>query len=105
MDKDKVNQKELLIQAINVRWNSFYHILVKGDPKFVLELQKYIEMSANERRKALETEVIIENLDNEIRHILSYFKSESDLWAFLSNKNNFNIISNIADSEVYRRVC
>lgn len=60
-------------------------------------------MSANERRKALETEVIIENLDNEIRHILSYFKSESDLWAFLSNKNNFNIISNIADLEVYRR--
>ena len=81
----------------------FYHILVKGDPKFVLELKKYIEMSANDRRKALETEETNKSLDDEIRLTLRYFKSDSDLWQFLSIENNFKILSNIADWEVYRR--
>ena len=51
------NAKELLmIQAIQLRWNNFYNILINSDVKFQTELSKYSKMSDEDRMTILDIE-------------------------------------------------
>jgi GTPase SAR1 family protein len=106
------NDKELLIiQAIQLRWNNFYHLLISSDKHFREELSKYSKMNDEDRIAILDIETekdedfenkVKEEHDQRIRKILSNFKTDSELWSFLTK--NMDILDNIKDWKIYRRV-
>jgi polyhydroxyalkanoate synthesis regulator phasin len=97
----------LIIQAIQIRWNNFYHLLLSSDDQFRNELIKYSKMNEEERMNILDTEVkkdeknVREGFNQNIRKILSNFKSDSELWSFLTK--NIEILDKISNWNIYRR--
>jgi len=95
----------LLIQAIQLRWNAFYNLLMAySDKRFHKELQKYIQMSEDIRSKKLESDETEEDNKNEvlrIRTLLRNYKSDTELWNFLTK--NSNTLGSIVDLSIYRR--
>jgi hypothetical protein len=95
----------LLIQAIQLRWNQFYNLLmISGDKKFLRELEKYIRMDEDTRLKVWESDEVKEDNDkNYVLRIrkLSNYKTDSELWNFLTK--NSETLSNITDLTIYRR--
>lgn len=81
--------KELLvIQAIQIRWNRFYDLLVKLGTNLTNELKKYLDLSNEDRTKKLESEDKDKDLDSNIRLKLRDFKSHTDLWEFVKQHHN-----------------
>jgi hypothetical protein len=75
----------LVLQAIQVRWNSFYNLLVKYGINICNEIKKYIELSNEERIKKLESEDKDTNLDYKFKMILHDYKSFPELWDFVKD--------------------
>ena len=99
-----VEEKELLvIQAIQLRWNKFYDLLIKSDENFRKELSKYLLMDEEILLKNLESDEIKEkeSYDLKVRRVFREFKSDTDLWNFL--KKNTITLNNIKDWNIYRR--
>jgi len=98
----KVDAAELLlVQAINVRWNSFYRIIVKLDTVSRNELKSYVEMSELDRNKELDIDTSEKNLSLEMKRLLRQFKTDAELWSFL--KHHSDLVFGITDWETYRR--
>jgi uncharacterized protein YjbI with pentapeptide repeats/GTPase SAR1 family protein len=96
----------LLIQAIQLRWNQFYNLLMTfGDKKFREELKKYTQMDEDTRLKALESDEVKQDDDKNyvlrIRKLLGNYKTDLELWNFLTK--NSDTLSNIPDLTIYRR--
>ena len=96
----------LLIQAIQLRWNEFYNLLMTtGDKKFRGELEKYIQMDDDTRSKVWESDEVKEGDDKNyvlrIRKLLSDYKADSELWNLLTK--NSKTLSDIQDMNIYRR--
>ena len=82
------NAKELLIiQALQLRWNNFYNHLINSGMPFSDELDKYIQLKDDARLKILESNELETNKDYnmKLREIFSKFKTDKELWYFLSN--------------------
>jgi GTPase SAR1 family protein len=100
--KEKDKTKNLLvIQAIQIRWNSFYYLLVKHGVKFCEELKKYVDLSNEERMEKLDSKVNDEKFDYDFKEILRNYKSNLDLWNFIRDQQN--VLFNIKDFSPYRR--
>jgi hypothetical protein len=96
----------LLIQAIQLRWNHFYNLLMtSGDKKFREELKKYAQMDEDTRLKVLESDEVKQDDDKyyvlRIRKLLGNYKTDLELWNFLTK--NFDTLSSIQDLTIYRR--
>lgn len=92
----------LIVQAINVRWNKFYQVMIRSNKKFFDEVKRYLEMQPHERVSQLGSDKIEEGVSQEIKMILRDFKSEDELWKFL--KVQYDVILQIKDWDIYRRV-
>jgi hypothetical protein len=97
--------KELLvIQAIQLRWNKFYDLLIKSNENFRNELSRYLPMNQEILLKNLESDEIKkdeESYDLKVRRMLRDFKTDVFLWTFL--KKNSATLTNIKDWNIYRR--
>ena len=92
----------MIIQAIQLRWNNFYNLLIKSDKKFLTELNKYIQMDDEKRSTIFNLDLKIdENFDQRTRKILHTFKDDVELWGFL--KKNSDTLYDIKDLSIYRR--
>ncbi|HEU5447320.1 MAG TPA: pentapeptide repeat-containing protein [Nitrososphaeraceae archaeon] len=92
----------LLIQAIHLRWNKFYNILVKSDDSFFKGLDKYLKMDNETRLKSLDLyEGKKDEGDMMVWKVLRDFKTDSDLWNFLVQ--NSVTLRNVRDWNIYRR--
>jgi hypothetical protein len=102
----KVVAKELLvIQAIQLRWNKFYDLLIKSDDDFrkklLIEVSKYIKMGEDKRIQILGSDhEKQENYDLKISKLLRDFKSDTEFWRLLERND---ILDNIKDWTIYRR--
>ena len=101
--KKNFEVKELLVvQAVHLRWNKFYNILVKSDESFFRGLDKYLKMDDETRLKSLDLyEEKKDEIDTKVWKVLRDFKSDSDLWDFLVK--NSNTLRNIRDWSIYSR--
>ena len=101
--KKNFEAKELLlIQAIHLRWNKFYNILVKSDDSFFKGLDKYLKMDDETRLKSLDLyEGKKDEGDMRVWKVLRDFKTDSDLWNFLAQ--NSDTLRNVRDWNIYRR--
>jgi hypothetical protein len=94
------------MQAIQLRWNSFYEIFIISNKQFRSELKKYVSLNEDERNMILDLDKI--EKDNEqyktynesIRRVLKQFKTNSNLWNLLSKHQEILEIENL---EPYRR--
>jgi predicted KAP-like P-loop ATPase len=94
----------LILQAIQLRWNAFYNILIKSDNHFREELKNYSDMDEDMRSTILDSnEVKDENKvhDMRIRRILRSFKTDTELWDFLNKYND--ILRTMKNWNTYRR--
>jgi hypothetical protein len=73
----------LLVQALNVRWGSFYRILVRSTKEFRNEIAKYTEMDTDRRIDRLESDEPEEGFSKQTKLILREFRLERELWDFL----------------------
>ena len=101
--KKNFEAKELLlIQAIHLRWNKFYNILVKSDDSFFKGLDKYLKMDDETRLKSLDLyEGKKDEGDMMVWKVLRDFKTDSDLWNFLVQ--NSDTLRNVRDWNIYTR--
>ena len=101
--KKNFDAKELLlIQAIHLRWNKFYNILVKSDYSFFKGLDKYLKMDDETRLKSLDLyEGKKDEGDMRVWKVLRDFKTDSDLWNFLVQ--NSDTLKNVRDWNIYKR--
>jgi uncharacterized protein YjbI with pentapeptide repeats len=103
--KQVVAKELLVIQAIQLRWNKFYDLLMKSNENFRKELNRYIEMNEEKRLKYLESDETKkddrENYDLSVRRSLREFKTNTYLWEFLIK--NSSTINNIENWNIYRR--
>ena len=101
--KKNFEAKELLVvQAVHLRWNKFYNILVKSDESFFRGLDKYLKMDEETRLKSLDLyEEKKDEIDTKVWKVLRDFKTDSDLWDFLVN--NSNTLRNVRDWSIYSR--
>ena len=101
--KKNFEAKELLVvQAVHLRWNKFYNILVKSDESFFRGLDKYLKMDDETRLKSLVLyEEKKDEFDTKVWKVLRDFKSDSDLWDFLVK--NSNTLRNVRDWSIYSR--
>jgi len=93
--------KLLIVQAINVRWNGLYRLLLRSNKKFLDEIKIYIEKEPEERASLLESNTVGTDFTPETQRILRNFKLEDELWKFL--KTHYDAILQITDWETYRR--
>jgi hypothetical protein len=95
----------LLVQAINVRWNSFYQLLVGSSKEFreelLGEIKKYNGLQPDKHVSQLESDKTDQGFSPEIKRILKDFRLEDELWKFLTG--HINTLSQIKDWEIYRR--
>jgi predicted KAP-like P-loop ATPase len=91
----------LLVQAINIRWNNFYRLIVRSSKEFREEIKKYVEMREDERIAKLESDKTEEGFSAEFRRILGDSKFEPELWNFL--RIHYNNMLEIKEWEIYRR--
>jgi hypothetical protein len=97
-----IESRELLVlQAIQLRWNCFYQLLISSGSELTSEIKKYLNKSSEERARILESENKVDNYDNEYRISLRNLKINMDLWNFLEEPKN--VIFNINDWNPYRR--
>ena len=101
--KKNFEAKELLVvQAVHLRWNKFYNILVKSDESFFRGLDKYLKMDEETRLKSLDLyEEKKDEIDTKVWKVLRDFKTDSDLWDFLVK--NSNTLRNVRDWSIYSR--
>jgi uncharacterized protein YjbI with pentapeptide repeats len=101
--KKNFEAKELLlIQAIHLRWNKFYNILVKSDDSFFKGLDNYLKMDDETRSKSLDLyEEKKDEDDMRVWKVLRDFKTDSDLWNFLVQ--NSDTLRNVRDWNIYKR--
>ena len=101
--KKNFEPKELLVvQAVHLRWNKFYNILVKSDESFFRGLDKYLKMDDETRLKSLDLyEEKKDEIDTKVWKVLRDFKSDTDLWDFLVK--NSNTLRNVRDWSIYSR--
>jgi uncharacterized protein YjbI with pentapeptide repeats len=101
--KKNIEAKELLlIQAIHLRWNKFYNILVKSDDSFFKGLDNYLKMDDETRSKSLDLyEEKKDEDDMRVWKVLRDFKTDSDLWNFLVQ--NSDTLRNVRDWNIYKR--
>ena len=101
--KKNFEPKELLVvQAVHLRWNKFYNILVKSDESFFRGLDKYLKMDDETRLKRLDLyEEKKDEIDTKVWKVLRDFKSDTDLWDFLVK--NSNTLRNVRDWSIYSR--
>jgi uncharacterized protein YjbI with pentapeptide repeats len=99
--KDFKATELLLIQAIQLRWNNFYNLLITSDKNFLNEINKYLKMNEFTRSSILNSfgGINKNDYDPRIREILKQFNNE--LWVFLSH--NFDRLYNIKNWNIYRR--
>jgi hypothetical protein len=94
-----------LIQAIQLRWNQFYNLLITSDERFHNELGKYVQMDEDTRLKTLDSNEVTPDDDKNyvlrIRKQLSDYKINFELWNFL--RRNSQVLNSIADWTIYRR--
>jgi hypothetical protein len=97
--------KELLvIQAIQLRWNKFYDLLIKSDETFRNDLNRYLQMDEDTFLKNLESDeqkIDEESYNVRVKKLLRDFKTDSELWNFL--KKNSVTLNNIKSWSIYRR--
>jgi hypothetical protein len=97
--------KELLvIQAIQLRWNKFYDLLIKSDETFLEDLNRYLQMDEETFLKNLDSEkqqVNENSFNSKVKKLLRDFKTDTDLWSFL--KKNSATLNNIKSWSTYRR--
>jgi uncharacterized protein YjbI with pentapeptide repeats len=100
--KKNFEPKELLVvQAVHLRWNKFYNILVKSDESFFRGLDKYLKMDDETRLKSLDLYEEKDEIDTKVWKVLRDFKTDSDLWDFLVK--NSNTLRNVRDWSIYSR--
>ncbi|HSA74444.1 MAG TPA: pentapeptide repeat-containing protein [Nitrososphaeraceae archaeon] len=101
--KKNFEPKELLVaQAVHLRWNKFYNILVKSDESFFRGLDKYLKMDDETRLKNLDLyEEKKDEIDTKVWKVLRDFKTDSDLWDFLVK--NSDTLRNVRDWSIYSR--
>ena len=101
--KKNFEAKELLVaQAVHLRWNKFYNILVKSDESFFRGLDKYLKMDDDTRLKSLDLyEEKKDEIDTKVWKVLRDFKTDSDLWDFLIK--NSDTLRNVRDWSIYSR--
>ena len=101
--KKNFEAKELLVvQAVHLRWNKFYNIIVKSDESFFRGLDKYLKMDEETRLKSLDLyEEKKDEIDTKVWKVLRDFKTDSDLWDFLVK--NSNTLRNVRDWSIYSR--
>jgi uncharacterized protein YjbI with pentapeptide repeats len=101
--KKNFEAKELLVvQAVHLRWNKFYNILVKSDESFFRGLDKYLKMDEETRLKSFDLyEEKKDEIDTKVWKVLHDFKTDSDLWDFLVK--NSNTLRNVRDWSIYSR--
>jgi hypothetical protein len=73
----------LLVQALGVRWSSFYRTLVRSTREFRVEVANYAEMSDDYRIEQLESDKIGDGFTKQTKITLQEFKVENELWRFL----------------------
>jgi hypothetical protein len=91
----------LLIQAIQIRWNGFYDLLVKKGTTLTAELRKYIDLSDEDRTKKLKSEDKDADIDYSIKLKLRDYTLNTELWDFV--KQHSSILYGIQDFTPYRR--
>jgi predicted KAP-like P-loop ATPase len=100
--KNGIRSEELLIlQAIQLRWDEFYHLLVKLGKEFILELKKYCSISNEDRGKIITEKTKVENYNDDFRILLQDYTSDTALWDFL--KNHLKVLEKIENWKPYRR--
>jgi hypothetical protein len=91
----------LLVQAINVRWNNFYRLMVSSTQEMREEITKYVEMKEETRITQLESKKIQEGFSADIKRVLNDFKLDTTFWKFLEDK--YHTLLQIENWEDYRR--
>jgi hypothetical protein len=98
----EIKHKELLaVQAIKVRWNTFYRHLSSSED-FRKKIREYVGKSEPERNKLFSFEK--DNYPKEYRELLSDYISKPELrrlWDFLAEEEK--TIFGITNWEIYRR--
>lgn len=99
------------MQAINVRGNRFYRLIVRLDESLRKELELYVGMSEADRNKELDAEqpeiearILKPNqktFDIDFKRLLREFKTDLELWNFL--REHSKSIFGIKNWEIYRR--
>ena len=101
---EEIDKMELLvIQAIQLRWNSFYDVFIKSDKIFLIELIKYLELPKKILGTKLEDQEyrVKEDWNPDIREILRDFIDDYDLWDFL--RKNLHVLKKLTNLNLYRR--
>lgn len=101
--KDFKAEELLVLQAIQLRWNKFYNLLINSDKDFLNEINKYSVMDEEQRSNILDLDVQKSDTKSEIkiRKMLRDFKTDAELWLLLAK--NIGMLNNIHDWNVYRR--
>lgn len=100
--KSGIKAEELLVlQAIQLRWDEFYHLLVRLGNEFILELKKYSSISNEERITIISDKSEVDNYNDHFRNLLQAYSSDTALWDFL--KNHLRVLEKIENWKPYRR--
>lgn len=96
----------LILQALNVRWNSFYRLIMNSTKEIRETIKKYSELTGNERLRIYEPSQQQEpddrlKFDEQSKILLSEFKLDDELWNFI--KENSTAILEVEDLDIYRR--
>ena len=101
----------LILQAISVRWDSFYRILINSTKELRDSIKRCSELTEDERAFVWDPKLgpsqkegwKTVSLEEESKRVLSNFKSEYELWNFI-NKNSKAIFEiKEEDWSLYRR--
>jgi hypothetical protein len=101
-NKNGVRPEELLVlQAVQLRWDNFYHLLLKYGKNFINEIRRYSDLKQEERTKIISSDTLTRDFNQNYRIILRDYVSEAILWDFL--KKHLLILENIRDWTLYQR--
>lgn len=101
--KNNYNTNELtIIQAIQLRWNLFYHFLLSSDRNTICELEPCVKYDDRKRSSILSSDLKDQqNHSATLKQILNKYKHEFEFWNYLSEY--FEVLVRVEDLTVYRR--
>ena len=100
----------LILQAISVRWDSFYRTLINSTRELRDHIKGYSELTEEERAYVWDPKLIPSqkggwktvNLDEQSKRVLSNFKEDHELWNFIKDNNKTIFAIKEEDWRFYR---
>ncbi len=102
--KNIVAKELLVLQAVQLRWNKFYDLLINSDEEFRKEINRIVQMDEKillERLESERQEKDIELQNIKTKRMLQAIRTDIELWNFL--RKNIPTLNNIKDWNAYRR--